>query len=41
MNDKPPIWKDGVLWVWSEYSKSYIANSCPSHYRDIGVDEDE
>lgn len=37
MNGKPPIWKDGVLWVWSEYLKSYIANYCPSHYWDIGM----
>ena len=26
MTKKQPVWKDGVLYVWSEYYKSYVAN---------------
>ena len=37
MTEKPPIWKNGILYVWSKYYKSYIANYCPSHYWQLGI----
>ena len=26
MTEKQPFWKNNILWVWSEYYNSYIAN---------------
>ena len=37
MAEKPPMWKNGILYVWSKYHKSYIANYCPSHYWQLGI----
>lgn len=32
MTKKSPIWKGNVLYVWSEYYNSYVANySIPIH----------
>jgi len=36
MNDKKPFWKNGVLYVWSDYYNHYIANHCPLHFFMIG-----
>ena len=36
---KEPIWKDGILWVWSEYYNSYVANYSPLHYWNINDEE--
>lgn len=36
MTDKKPFWKNGVLYVWSDYHNRYIANHCPSHSFMIG-----
>ena len=37
MTEKSPIWKNGILYVWSDYYKHYIANYCPSHYLHLGM----
>ena len=26
MTEKQPVWKDGVLYVWSKHYKAYVAN---------------
>lgn len=26
MTEKQPVWKYGMLWVWSDYYKRYVAN---------------
>ena len=32
MTEKQPVWKGNVLYVWSDYHNSYVANySVPIH----------
>lgn len=37
MTDKKPFWKNGILYVYSEYYKRYVANYCPSHYLSLVI----
>ena len=37
MTEKQPVWKDGILWVWSEHYQRYIANYAPSHYLTLAM----
>lgn len=37
MTEHKPFWRDGILWVYSEYYKSYIANYCPYHHLHLGM----
>lgn len=34
--DKKPFWKNKVLYVWSDYYNTYVANYAPSHYMLLG-----
>ena len=40
-NMNESIWCNGILWVWSDYYKCYVATDSPYHYWSLGVDLDE
>ena len=35
--NKESYWRNGVLWIYSEYYKGYIANYTPSHYLQLSM----
>ena len=36
MTEKQPVWKDGILWVWNDLYKRYVANYCLPIHQIIG-----
>lgn len=37
MTKNPPIWKNGIVWTYSEHYKRYIANYTPWHYLHLAM----